>query len=1030
MLTVPGMVKAYGYEVPSMTASHVSIGTGFGTASQVPVMTLINAGNPVDQRMWIIAALSDRLYFSSEKDDGTDNPWMQAMRGTGNAVSSVIITPPLSVTGGVTSQGSPVRTFANTPTGGGGVNPGTANVLSFYPAAGSTVSPSQITTDAATQMTLTVPTSLSTNLISAGQVYTNNDQRGNFNDRNSSNWEYIQESTSTMVAGAGHNVSGEWAGTYNGYDGAYSAQRGIAQLRSGFLERFAVGDTAGLYYYVRSVGGVACGSDEGCTAASLSCYEYDQGYFHGTVNTTTGLGDQAPTWTPTSGKDMTIDGAFMLNISKGQLQGNWNGTSSPPSTQLVLTTAAGTNPGTQYTFLSQLPTTAISFPAGSVQPWSAAITYGAGNIVSLSGTNYVSLRGRTGYGATITLGVDGTGKVITATPGAVGTGYATATVTLSGGGGSGAQITPVIVSGQITSYNVVSGGTGYTTAPTGIVVSGGNLGNNPPTTLATWWEVLPAGQLPISTAIGIVDAVSLPIPDPNVAPNAPVDRTLTVNLAQLRGTYPPFAVNDVVTLAGNGVVEQTKIEVATMIGTQQQSLTMKLRNANGQAILFRGGLQGMYISMDANLPFSGMRSSYYCLGSLDGINLIYAVTVAGGTGVVQLPQLGCEPATASGTGSGFHLYPGGEIVCNPTYGHTGTLEVNGVRWEPGDNVENPHYPVYGGSALFVNKQQITPANAGFGSQGFFMLVGGKGFCGGGAVAMWIRSNEPDTNFYAAGQVGSSVQAPGGITLQGFYNHGLFLSNAPQPTGGACLAIGAPADPMNKNNNQMAVVKIIDVQYSTPGKLSYDPAAGQWDCSGSFYASGGNIAAGGGLSCGGGANFLSGAFVFSGNNDQAVISFPGSFGRPTQSITASYLYSAMLYDTMNGGTHIFRVADGGGTPQNMAWIGAAGLYSPALTLTGTAATGKATAPGGFFANTATFQGAATTNAMFQQNSYYDGGGDHFLDSTKVAARVMLSGETLLFQISPAGSAPVWQTLFSIDATGNVKSLGTMTPSTTP
>jgi len=49
----------------------------------------------------------------------------------------------------------------------------------------------------------------------------------------------------------------------------------------------------------------------------------------------------------------------------------------------------------------------------------------------------------------------------------------TLSVSISGGGGSGAKITPVITGGVITGFTVVSGGSGYTSAPT-ITIKGGN----------------------------------------------------------------------------------------------------------------------------------------------------------------------------------------------------------------------------------------------------------------------------------------------------------------------------------------------------------------------------------------------------------------------------------------------------------------------------------------------------------------------------------------------------------------------------
>lgn len=59
--------------------------------------------------------------------------------------------------------------------------------------------------------------------------------------------------------------------------------------------------------------------------------------------------------------------------------------------------------------------------------------------------------------------------------GAGGTGYVTApSVTLTGGGGTGATVTAIQSGGSVTGFNITSPGTGYTSAPT-IVISGGGV---------------------------------------------------------------------------------------------------------------------------------------------------------------------------------------------------------------------------------------------------------------------------------------------------------------------------------------------------------------------------------------------------------------------------------------------------------------------------------------------------------------------------------------------------------------------------
>jgi hypothetical protein len=867
-----GLLKGYGFVPLDLTASHTSIGTGHDNT--IPAVSLIKANNPVDQKLWVMAAGPTSLYFSAADDSGQDHTWMQVMRTAAGAASSVIVTPPMQV-GALSSQGSPVRTFANSSDGGGGggtggVNPGTQGQLSFYGEDGPLISPSLITTDVATQSNLTIPA-----LVTSAQATTN---YSTFADRTSANWGYTQEHANMSVGGAGINVGSPWSVNSIGYDTIVSAQRGISQIRAARMDRYAIGDTAGLYYYVYTDGGAAAGSDEGVTLLSGHARE-NAGYFHGTVKTTTGYGDQAPTYNFTSGNPHTTDGAFMLNISLGQLAGNWNGAS--------VVTYMDTGAGATSTFLNQLPVTSLVVTAAA---WSSTINYAAGNIVSSGGSNYVSL---------------------------------------------------------------TFGNHGFT-----------------PASSPTKWAVLPSGQLPISTAIGVVDSSSLPIPLNNAPTTQPISRTLKVNLVKIGGAFPGFAVNDVVTVAGLNYPEQTIISAASTTGTQQ-TLTMKLRNLNNQAILFKGGIQGQYISMDANLAFSGMRSSYYALGSQTGTDLIYALNVNGNVAGNTLPQLTCEAATASGAGSGFHLYPGAEVICNPTINYDGTLEQNGVRWQVGDTVENPHYPAFTGAAIGMNKYQQTPCPNSGATSGFAIELSGPGFAGRPAAAIFIRSESPSTWFYGDG---GPVQAPQAIQLVGYYSSGLNMSNGPQPEG-ACLWIQAPSSPTTNPN---APVNLVHIDYNSSGNLTYYPAAGNlgtWLFSGSSTISAQA------------ASFNSGQFQLYGAYDHSVIIFnpqDGSgAGNPRQIYSHAYPPDfATFYDTNHDGAHIFRSAPYGGTvytimscDQNGLTVALGGITAPTLTaptslttpliaLTNSAASGGA----------AVIQFSATGTGLFQLGLWGAGNSD--------------------------------------------------------
>jgi hypothetical protein len=822
---VGGEMKVYGFAATDLTASHVSVGTG-GLDPTLPVITLVNAAAPADQKQWLIGVNPTTLFFSATADSGQDTSWMRVTR-SGGAANKVTIVPPMDVTGVLTSQGSPVRTFANSPDSGGGgtggVNPGSTGQLSFYEVDGPLLSPAAITTDVATQSSLTVPT-----IVQSAQTMTNTT---NFADGNPSNWFYLQEQTFSTTAGGGINVGGPWSVTVNGTDTMYHSQRGIAQIRGGAMERHGIGDTAAVYYYINADGGAAAGSDEGVSGMNVHVLE-NSTYFHGTVNATTGIGDQAPVYTATSGQQRTTDGAFMLNISKGQLYGFWNGASA--------TTYMDTGSGAIATYLNQLPITGLLL--ANVPGWSTSKKYAAGNIVVSAGTDYVSL------------------------------------------------------------------------VPN-------NLGH-PPATSSAQWRVLPNGQVPISTAIGMA---TTGIPYNNGPANQPASRTFVVNLVKIGGTFPTFAATDVVTVAGDyGAPEQSIIATAPppTSGSTQQTLTMKLRNANGNAIIFKGGIQGQYISHDANLAFSGMRSSYYALGSLTGSEVIYGHNVVGSLVGRLLPNTGAEAATSSGPNAGFHLYPGAEITSNTNFGYAPTLEQNGVRWEIGDAVENPHYPEFGGVGILLNKLQITPTSPAFGTSGLSILLGGKGFCGSAAQALAIRSNEPSTNFFGDG---GPTAPPGGISLMGYYSYGLTMSAAPT---GYCLSVESPAAP---NNNPGADVNLIQIHYSTGGSLIYSVSTNTWKYTGSISAA--NLTLGGTLAVnplgGIAASFYNGRTTIDSTNDYVEFVFnkdDGSGNGIAQRIKAdNNIDYNMNYETFNDGGHIFTTTNyGNATRTTLATLSYDGL----------------------------------------------------------------------------------------------------------
>ena len=83
-----------------------------------------------------------------------------------------------------------------------------------------------------------------------------------------------------------------------------------------------------------------------------------------------------------------------------------------------------------------------------------------------------------------------------------GTGYTTApTVVITGGGGTGATATATIAAGKVSSVTLTSGGTGYTTAPTITLSGGGGSGATATPLLAMWSDLPPAVQTGVTADV-------------------------------------------------------------------------------------------------------------------------------------------------------------------------------------------------------------------------------------------------------------------------------------------------------------------------------------------------------------------------------------------------------------------------------------------------------------------------------------------------------------------------------------------------
>ena len=143
--------------------------------------------------------------------------------------------------------------------------------------------------------------------------------------------------------------------------------------------------------------------------------------------------------------------------------------------------------GDTHTFLAQYPAPGSTVGDVGVDAWTAMVAttdYTANSQANGMGTDLTSSLTVTTVAATdtatsrrITVGNTAGSAVGSITVTAGGSGYTTApTVSLTGGGGTGATATAVLAGSAVTSITITAGGSGYTTAPTVSITGGGGSG--------------------------------------------------------------------------------------------------------------------------------------------------------------------------------------------------------------------------------------------------------------------------------------------------------------------------------------------------------------------------------------------------------------------------------------------------------------------------------------------------------------------------------------------------------------------------
>jgi hypothetical protein len=266
----------------------------------------------------------------------------------------------------------------------------------------------------------------------------------------------------------------------------------------------------------------------------------------------------------------------------------------------------------------------------------------------------------------------------------------------------------------------------------------------------------------------------------------------------------------VATIAGPNYPEQAMV---TSVGSPSggvQTITLLARNPSAAgAIVFQGGVAGQSLSFDDNLAFSGFRTSYYALGSVDGVNLIYASQSGGGVPGMLLPRAGAE---AEQSNSGFHLYPSAEIVANTQSPAAPILEPNNVEWANGDVVEDPRYQSVGGTGVKDLCVQVTPSDQRNASNCMTIELHGAGIAG--TYRPFHLVNYNPFNMYAG--FGGPLNAPVGMGFAGPLTDLIMMDDAPV---GSLFVIGRTA---NRSGKPFNLFSLPSTGGSEAAFVSYDP----------------------------------------------------------------------------------------------------------------------------------------------------------------------------------------------------------------
>lgn len=378
----------------------------------------------------------------------------------------------------------------------------------------------------------------------------------------------------------------------------------------------------------------------------------------------------------------------------------------------------------------------------------------------------------------------------------------TYTVTCTGGGGTGASIR-VVANGQVNTnpvnVTVISGGSGYTTAPTcnnWSPAPGGTLATIIPT-VAIQGTMVDGSHLATGStylqAMQISGATLVPSTGDCVVSSATINSTNTPGSYQTDTITCTVQNNHPITTgliwkADNSFPE--RINVLSVSGGTTTGSTQTLSVQHQAAIqtgmnLYQGGTQGCF-ELDANYVEAVYFSCYFAFGAIDSTHLIYGQLAHGNLIANLLPGSsagGNMRSTLTAPFNTFHVFegapilglalgPAGNIGGNPAQP---VLEFNDVPWAANDFINNGTPTAYDTSLFLGLIAADIPADNGDAGIQFQW----QGLHWNGALnALRFINNNADSIYFSANPTTGFLSSPGGLLYQGVWGFGFSMDHVP------------------------------------------------------------------------------------------------------------------------------------------------------------------------------------------------------------------------------------------------------------